>query len=52
MMCLSIDKINSNTMIFTDKNIVIQHEKMIKNTLDSYYPLFKNYQPFESIDSS
>lgn len=47
MMCLSIDKINSNTMIFTDKNIVIQHEKMIKNTLDSYYPLFKSYQPFE-----
>lgn len=47
MMGLSIDKLNSNTMIFTDKNIVIQHEEMIKNALKNYYPLFKNYEPFK-----
>ena len=46
MMGLSIDNVNSSTMIFTDKNIVIQHEEMIKHALNSYYPLFKNYEPF------
>lgn len=46
MMGLSINRLNSSTMIFTDKNIVIQHEKMVENALQNYYPLFKNYEPF------
>ncbi|MGN1411880.1 MAG: hypothetical protein ACI4WH_05140 [Oscillospiraceae bacterium] len=46
MMGLSINRLNSSTMIFTDKNIVIKHEEMIKNALKNYYPLFKNYEPF------
>lgn len=47
MMSLSAGDTSSNAMIFTDKNIVIQHEKIVKDTLKSCYPLFKDYEPFE-----